>query len=53
MVDEALKTELKLVDTSSLVDKVVERLVDLLQQKKLLLSLVRKKPLNNFSWGAY
>ncbi|MBN8858924.1 MAG: FadR family transcriptional regulator [Sphingobacteriales bacterium] len=35
MVDEALKTELKLVDTSSLVDKVVERLVDLLQQKKL------------------
>lgn len=35
MVDEALKIELKTVDTSSLVDKVVERLVNLLQQKKL------------------
>ncbi|MFT3946417.1 MAG: FadR/GntR family transcriptional regulator [Agriterribacter sp.] len=35
MVDEALKIELKTVDTSSLVDKVVERLVDLLQQRKL------------------
>ncbi|PVD52843.1 FadR family transcriptional regulator [Terrimonas sp.] len=35
MVNENLKKELLTVDTSSLVDKVVERLVNLLQQKKL------------------
>lgn len=35
MAYEDLKTELKSVDTSSLVDKVEERLVNLLQQKKL------------------
>ncbi|MFT3751104.1 MAG: FadR/GntR family transcriptional regulator [Agriterribacter sp.] len=35
MVDENLKKELQTVDTRSLVDKVVERLVNLLQQKKL------------------
>ncbi|HEX5025729.1 MAG TPA: GntR family transcriptional regulator, partial [Agriterribacter sp.] len=35
MSNQALKNEFKSVDTSSLVDKVEERLVDLLQQKKL------------------